>query len=63
MKKFLLIILYFLPLTISAQVEEDYIPNDTIYFPPGTWWIKIEDEWYYAGYVHFVSDEKKIIIN
>ena len=25
MKKFLLIILYFLPLTISAQVEEDYI--------------------------------------
>lgn len=63
MKKILLFILFIQSLTISAQVEEDYIPNDTIYFPPGTWWILIEDEGYYAGYVHFVSDEKKIINN
>ena len=63
MKKILLFILFIQSLTISAQVEEDYIPNDTIYFPPGTWWILIEDEGYYAGYVHLVSDEKKIINN
>lgn len=34
MKKVLLIILYLLPLSICAQIEEDYIPNDTTYFPP-----------------------------
>ena len=41
MKKFLLIILYFLPLTISAQTD-DVMPSDTAYFPPGTWWIQVE---------------------
>lgn len=63
MKKILLFILFIQSLTISAQIKEDYIPNDTIYFPPGTWWIQIEDEGYYSGYVHIVSDEKKIISN
>ncbi len=46
MKKILLFILFIQSLTISAQIKEDYIPNDTIYFPPGTWWIKVEDEGY-----------------
>ena len=43
MKKVLLIILYLLPLSICAQTEEDVIPSDTTYFPPGTWWIQVEE--------------------
>ena len=67
MKKFLLIILYFLPLTISAQTEEGVIPSDTTYFPPGTWWIKVEDKGagydYYSGYINMVSDESQVYNN
>ena len=67
MKKFLLIILYFLPLSICAQTEEDVIPSDTTYFPPGTWWIKVEDKGagydYYSGYINMVSDESQVYNN
>ena len=47
MKKILLFILFIQSLTICAQTEEGVIPSDTTYFPPGTWWILVEDLGYY----------------
>ena len=63
MKKILLFILFIQSLTICAQTEEGVIPSDTTYFPPGTWWILVEDLGYYEGYVNKVSDECKVINN
>ena len=62
-EKILLFILFIQSLTISAQTEEGVIPSDTTYFPPGTWWILVEDLGYYEGYVNKVSDECKVINN
>ena len=62
MKKVLLIILYLLPLTISAQTEENIIPSDTTYFPPGTWWIQVEEYAYRCELNYYaISDADTII--